>query len=422
MLFLSGPSLVLALFAGEGILRIVAAPQPGYIRIFRVPDPQLGWRLTPNVTFLYRIAEEDVTVQYNSTGWRDREHPKPLTEDTDRILVLGDSFMEAYSVDLEDTFHSRLEQLFADEQYRVETINLGVAGYGTLQEYLAYEHHGRHFSPKLVLLAVFIANDVNNNSLELERWIHTGQDQLVARPYLEPTVDWAIAQVDFARAQLLYEQRMRREGLTTWWPGHRSLLARESARAVMMVEGKVARAMSRFLDRPPHGDARGVADRATEQRTEKASPYSLHDVHACEEKPAFTRAWDITARILARLRDAVRRDGAELVVFTVPAVEEVDDGVMERMQAEATATNHRLCLRQAPGYARLAEMVALLGIPYLDLLPDFRSVAKGQGRGLFRMSDEHWGPAGHTLAASRVHRFLLDGGFVTRVHGMTSDP
>ena len=135
-------------------------------------------------------------------------------------------------------------------------------------------------------------------------------------------------------------------------------------------------------------------------------------VHFCDEPSAITRAWTITARILARLRDAAASSGASLVVFTVPAVEEVDPDARRIALSDADDAS-RICLDQAPGYARLASLLADLDIPAIDLLPAFRMAIQDGRPDLFRR-EGHWGPAGHALAAEQVLTAIDEGNWLAR--------
>ena len=67
-------------------------------------------------------------------------------QERSRIVVLGDSYMEAKSVDLAESFSRQLEHLIQNSallEKEIEVINLGTAGYGTLQEYLAFVEEGK---------------------------------------------------------------------------------------------------------------------------------------------------------------------------------------------------------------------------------------------------------------------------------------
>src|SRR5262249_3540321 len=89
---------------------------------------------------------------------------------TFRILVLGDSFVEAMHVPLEATFHRLLEQQLSagDPTRRIEVFAAGISGWGTASELLYFEQYGVRFKPDLVVLAVYPGNDVKNNRSSLE--------------------------------------------------------------------------------------------------------------------------------------------------------------------------------------------------------------------------------------------------------------
>ncbi len=116
----------------------------------------------------------------------------------------------------------------------------------------------------------------------------------------------------------------------------------------------------------------------------------------------MTSAWKLTSTLLTRLRDDIHANGARLVVFTVPAVEEVEVAAMDIALADAVDAD-RICLETAPGYNRLSNMLSSLGIDSVDLLPAFREAARKDNVSLFRR-EGHWGPAGHALAAEIVFR------------------
>ena len=351
----------------------------------RVPHPVLGWTLEPGARYSTYVPEL-IRVVYNSDGWRDNERlhqagPIP------RIAVLGDSFMEAYSVDLEDAFSQQLERLARVSGHSVEVLNFGVGGYSTLQEYLVFTQMARTYVPRLVLVGFHIANDVRNNHLALESIINTGRAKVFSRPFLIPERDgnWTLTSVDIVEARLLYDtERTRRER----WP-----LSDARKSVLLRLVGRVARHLPDLMSQrtsAPNPNSGAVDD----------GDLSRFGVHICDEPPEITEAWTLTARILERFRDDVRASGATLVLFTVPAVEEVSPSAMRAALASASHPE-LICLERAPGYDRLSNILTKLDIPLVDILPDFRAAAREQGADLFR-HEGHWGPDGHALAAEKV--------------------
>jgi hypothetical protein len=344
--------------------------------------------LEPDTRYLYETPEGNVSVTYNSEGWRDLEHTVKKPEGVFRILVLGDSFMEANSVELNDAFHRRVEQLARAAGSNTEVINMSVAGYGTLQEYLVYRDIGQLYQPDLVLLAFFDGNDVNNNSFELASVLTDAGAVANARPFLDPNepTHWALTQVDFEGAQRSYAENKA------------TLEARRNKLTGKLILLRLAIAGIERI--PVPGFLQGGGSNPEPIDRERYE-LALLGVNYCDEPAEYTRAWDTTERILTKLKEDVEAHGSKLVVFTVPAIEEVSVDQMKAVTADV-AYPDKLCLEEAPGHTRLSLMLTKLDITLIPLLPDFRRVMREDGIQLFGLGNLHWNPAGHALAAERV--------------------
>jgi hypothetical protein len=134
-------------------------------------DSRRGWGLLPGAEELY-TREGRGHVKINRDGLRDVDHAKPKPADTFRIAVVGDSYAEADQVELDRTFwwvmQERLRACPALAGKRVEAINFGVRAYGTAQELFSLRYHAWQYSPDFVVLAIYIGNDIRNNSVRLE--------------------------------------------------------------------------------------------------------------------------------------------------------------------------------------------------------------------------------------------------------------
>ena len=122
-------------------------------------DPLLGWHKVPGARVTYRRREYQVEVVVNSRGLRDPERAYDPPPGSLRVLALGDSFLEGYTVPLEQTVTQVLESDLAGAGCRAEVINAGTLAYSTDQEYLFYTSEGRRYHPRLVLL-FFYYNDI----------------------------------------------------------------------------------------------------------------------------------------------------------------------------------------------------------------------------------------------------------------------
>src|SRR5215470_13905708 len=113
---------------------------------FWEPDAVLGVRLIPGSHGWWTQEDREfvVPVSINDNGQRDIDRQLAKPPGTYRILVLGDSFVEAMHVPLESTFTRQLEQQLNRTQrsQRMEVIAAGVSGYGTASEVLYFEREG----------------------------------------------------------------------------------------------------------------------------------------------------------------------------------------------------------------------------------------------------------------------------------------
>ena len=92
---------------------------------------------------------------------RDYDHKFEKDKNTFRIAILGDSFAEARSVNLNETFWIKIKydlnncSFFKNKRKKVEVINFGVSEYGTTQQLLTLQNNVWKYNPDLILLAFF---------------------------------------------------------------------------------------------------------------------------------------------------------------------------------------------------------------------------------------------------------------------------
>src|SRR5262249_32637396 len=150
-----GGSVLVAILVVEGGLRALGRDVP----LVWEPDPVLGWKHIPGAR-RHWTEEGDGWIEINDLGLRDRPRRLDKPPDTFRVSVFGDSMTEAVQVRPEQTFTAQLEAQVSQGGRPVEVLNHGVNGYSTLQELLLFRREGPRFRPNLVVLAVFLDNDV----------------------------------------------------------------------------------------------------------------------------------------------------------------------------------------------------------------------------------------------------------------------
>ena len=141
----------------EGILRISGIKTGDeMLKQFFTYEPLLGWKLIPNKKGRFKTKEFDIEVKINSDGFRDYEY-SIVKKRKSRIIMLGDSYLWGWGVELEETFSKYIEKAL-----KCEVINMGVPAYGTDQEYLFFMRKGLKYSPDIVILC-FYTNDLWDN-------------------------------------------------------------------------------------------------------------------------------------------------------------------------------------------------------------------------------------------------------------------
>lgn len=145
---------ILPLMLGEGLLRL-----RGYHLQFPYrEDPDLGYALQENYRGpgpeLYGIPRQ-ILISVNALGFRGKEIAKPTSNQTRRILLLGDSCTFGLGLQSEETFATISENLLnadarADLHY--EVINAGVSGYTSYQGLQMLKHRGLDLKPNFVVI------------------------------------------------------------------------------------------------------------------------------------------------------------------------------------------------------------------------------------------------------------------------------
>ncbi len=156
-------SILMAVLFLEIVLRCLGFSYPSFYRY----DKAAGASLRPGAEGLWR-EEGKGFVKINKHGMRDdREIGKEKPSGVYRIAVLGDSFAEAFQIDVKDSFwrvlENKLNACTAFGGKKVEVLNFGVSGYSTTQELLALRSTVWNFQPDMVLLALFTGNDIRDN-------------------------------------------------------------------------------------------------------------------------------------------------------------------------------------------------------------------------------------------------------------------
>jgi hypothetical protein len=166
----------LRLIEATPLWRILPVVQP----ILGQPDKDFGFESTPGGRGIWTI-ENRARLQLNSLGLRDVERDVAKPAGTFRIGLLGDSMVEAAQVSQEATFAAIAERRLRADGYKLELINLAIAGPSPIRQLWRLEKRGYPLNLDLVM-ANSAANSFLSGKLlddsENPAYVHTGNGQL----------------------------------------------------------------------------------------------------------------------------------------------------------------------------------------------------------------------------------------------------
>lgn len=362
--------LLLGLLMVEAAFRLAGPNIPLDLTMarFQAYHPVYGFFHQPGVSGWVRTDEFTSFVKFNTQGLRGPEVSIPKPAGTFRALVLGDSVVEGAQVAEDATMVGRLRTELAALAggRRVETVNAGVAGFGTGQQLLFLEREGLAYQPDLIVLVFTIANDPADNSLAVAQRHKLAAERrpffvlqgstLELQPFQAPPPErWS------GLRTVLRDNSVVFTTLELWWIG----------KTVARAQGSVV---------PPQ-DAE-------------------HEVYLNEVGDDWRSAWEVTEALLARVQATADAAGVPLLVVLSPSELQVYDDLWAQELADTSQSRRRF----SPGVPndRLTEIADRHGIALLDLRPAFRDEAASGGPPVIFRKDGHWTEHGHAVAARAV--------------------
>lgn len=343
---------------------------------FVQPHEKLGKFFIPGKKGWYVQKTFVQQIEINSKGLRDREYSYEKNDKTFRILLLSDSFGAAFQVPLKDTFHSILEDKInsGDGEYNVEVINGSYPGWGTGKELEFYKYEGQKYSPDLVILAFLIVNDVldnyywENGKYQKEA-LSQKEDSQVKRKTssLEKVKYWLTDNIRL----YTYINRRVKEG---------------APKQVLQFLSKV-----RLLGERPYSKNYIPAD---------------YFIYAKKEIPEITQGWQITKRLVLRLKSEVEKNNTRFAVVILTDREKIHNDIWEETLKTYPKMNELQWDLDKPRRI-LINFLEREEIQYLDLSPYFMEYANETGKYLHYRYDGHWNISGHHLAGETIYKWLM---------------
>ncbi len=339
-----------------------------------------------------RFHEFQNYISTNSKGLRDSEHNYTKPENTTRILMLGDSFVEGVEVGFENTTSKVLEkELNSNPLRKFEVINAGVSGYGTSQELAYLEKEGILYHPDVVVLHFFSKNDLLDNVQKAVYSFNPENNTFtkVERKFSFFQQFWAFSIAHSHTTNLVANVLLHNQAIG-------GFLQRIDLLGNHQFEKR---------------DQNLVSLNTTLSNTTQlnATPPNIipvsytRDIYYDNPRLEIQDSWKKTIIYFNQMQEFSKKYNFTLVIVFIPAKEQVDVDAYHQflLQEKLNETQINILAPNA-----IMEQYALqMGIIYLDPTMQFREVDK-QSK-LYFINDGHYGDRGHALLAQLLYEKLI---------------
>jgi hypothetical protein len=316
----------------------------------------------------------------NSRGLRTHEYQLERGDGL-RIVALGDSFTWGATAH-SDTWPFRLQAVLrrALDRKDVEVISLGVPAVGPQFYLRMWELEGRRLQPDLVVVGLFIGNDLTDEAGKALQPVDHGwlvEHSLVVRAVRNLTL--------LLRADMAVEDEGVFDGAGDGAVGQQ--LGVEIPELAAAVDNRKPK----------------FSEQAFLRVEWKRMQICLED-----NRPRLMRLIRRVEPVLSELDRSVRAAGAELVVLLIPDQFQVDDDLAATL-LDLHGVDPSQFARALP-QRKLVQFFEESGIRFVDPLRRFRSRSRTQD--LYLPRDTHWNPAGNQLAARMLVDYVVAEGLV----------
>lgn len=290
----------------------------------------------------------DIECVPNSVGARDKE--RIVSGDSNRVIVLGDSFMEGFGVDV----HERVSDILENKTKR-EFLNFACTDMGSTQEYLVYKHLASQYSHNTVLIGILPGNDFLNDNIGFD----SIQTPLRYKPYWNKNSEIQYYVDDIRKSQFNYEAFKKYKSTNKY--KLRYFLENTTCWFNVLYFVKKKKAIGDYVKQRAHGQL----------------TYSGYYDFTTDEMQRLQQSLISIKKIAA---------GKKIIAFTIPII-----GDYKRFQEIKT---------MPPAVEVLNSFCKSLGIVYYDLLTSPSQPANYND--LFFDCDMHWNKQGNKWAADQL--------------------
>jgi len=319
----------------------------------------------PGVGYRYKADCRLKEFYINGEGFRGKELPKEKDKETFRIACLGDSYTASTTAGEHDAYPAALERyLRSNGMPQAETMNMGVFGYDTTQEAEFYHRFGKQYHPDLVVLGIYLGNDINDNIRDYRYDVYDGQ-----------LVTWPLDKNKYWKKRIALSSYFYR-----WYKSRRK---KKITAGGVVAEKRIGGFTEGYLNYQ-RDVALGVFSKSAD-----ATPY-------------WQERWNKTFSAIEGLRREAEENGARLLVVVMPPEVQVNrrffDTAVKQFGLDASDYDFTLPGRKIIGFCRGARLDCI------DLYPVLLAAQKRAPQ--YAPDTGHWNAAGNRLAADAIGRYI----------------
>jgi hypothetical protein len=352
------------------------------VRVFNLSQPRIGQadpiRGFANIPGAREVNQHGVKIDIGDHGFRG---PTPSPEKAPgayRVILLGDSFVFAASIDYENTFAGLLNRRFQEKKQPIEVIDMGVDGYGTTEELLVYEHEARKLKPDLVVLCFYVGNDLQNNYPPREHFpgYELENDELIPVPF-EVRSFRRNALRDFLRHNVrIYSY------LPDLWRGFVTNLELKLSKKTK--ETRLEENQAQYEWHPPkdYGRENLVGE-------------------------GLSKSWQVSIKLIEKLNREVAADGGQLAIVVFPIITQVYDHYWDVLKSMHKPEDTAGWDRYKP--QKILEKIARENnIVYIPIVEQMAEEAKETGVAFYIPKNPHFNAQAYAFIASLMEPYIQD--------------
>ncbi|MGD1843856.1 MAG: hypothetical protein ACFB10_00505 [Salibacteraceae bacterium] len=331
----------------------------------------MHWRSTPdtNATFHYLM---------NAYGFRDKDWDLEKSSGTDRIMFIGDSFVEGMMVEEEKNIPSTFEALATADGRSVETMNLGMMGVG-VPHYKSLMYNALpKFNPDEVILVLY-ANDVAiDNETGIRGIKFTSYSS--TRPRLLELFDMA-----GRKEPLPFRWHIREDSFYKPVPSPQNPWTTNEQEYRQYVTPQIAEAMI-------------------------AADFNYFRINWVQQEQNYLRAKVDLGKDLGIFKKLADQNNTPLRIVYIPSRHQVTNYYYQ-FERKCCLTCPGMIDMTGPEYqvhaAMLAQRCQQLGLPFLDLTPLVKSAEDTENH-LYWDYDDHMRGKGYQMMAREIYRWAVE--------------